>query len=594
MSVVYKARHKIIGREVALKILLQDTDPTAVERFKQEAKAASLLNHPNIIGIYDFGIYKDQAFLVMDCLEGPNLSDVLAQEGHIAVQRAINIFRQTVTALEHAHKKGVLHRDLKPSNLCLIKTEDGKEMVKIVDFGIAKFMPIAGQEAQQLTRTGEIFGSPLYMSPEQCLAHKLDGRSDIYSLGCVMYESLTGQPPIYGETAYETMTMHVSTPPKPFNKIAPSLTIDPNIEAIVFRCLEKKPDDRYQTMQELLEELPTLQPESGSIKVKAVAHPTKQKRELRSLRYGFWGLFVLVAVIFIYMSSDNGPNNDRGTVLDKTIWNASTTLAQTFINWQWYSAAQQVLDWAEAEAREHFSNRGRTMTALVMKRDLFTHACRFEDLEKTNKKIADVQLHQLLDAYEILMKEIDTLADNSSEAKRSIHKVMAPITFGAINHVARGLAGEWLDKHEEALLLKGKKVYTDLLGERDTLVADMDVLLAECYARQQKLSAMRPLLAEAVDINDKSANPKSDRALYALLKLGQVDRDENRFDMAKPELEKALRLAKDKPHPDTYLVYQCLNSLGSHLEQTGKKEEAKKLFAEADKLLPDDGPVESP
>ena len=350
MSIVYRARHRLMDRVVAIKLLQGDNEPLAVERFKQEAKASSALKHPNIISIYDFGIVGKQSYIVMDCLEGTNLAEVIEKEGPISPARAINIFRQTCQALAHAHKNGIIHRDLKPSNLCLVKDENGAESVIIVDFGIAKIM--RGTQQLTLTQTGEVFGSPLYMSPEQCMARSLDVRSDIYSLGCVMYEALTGRPPIIGENAYETMTMHCSSIPAAFRTVNPDLKIDPSIEAIVFRCLEKDPDNRYQTVQEILSDLPILQPASGSLRVKAVQHPSKQRRETQILRYSFWGLFTFVFSIFLYMSLDNGPENDHGTVLEKTIWNSQTTMAQTFLNMRWYDQAYGVLNIAENTARK--------------------------------------------------------------------------------------------------------------------------------------------------------------------------------------------------------------------------------------------------
>jgi serine/threonine protein kinase len=188
---------------------------------------------------------------VMDCLEGQNLNEILLKDVRIPIERAINIFRQTCLGLEHAHKNGVVHRDLKPSNLCLIQGEGGHEIVKIVDFGIAKLLRDSGKEQTRLTQTGEVFGSPLYMSPEQCRAKPIDSRSDIYSLGCLMYECLTGKVPLEGETAYETMTMHVGKAPPPFSKIAPDLRLNASIEALVFRCLEKRPEDRYNPWPKL-------------------------------------------------------------------------------------------------------------------------------------------------------------------------------------------------------------------------------------------------------------------------------------------------------------------------------------------------------
>ena len=258
MSVVYKARHKLMGRIVAIKLLHPHlvSNEAAVKRFQQEAQAASSLNHPNVISVHDFGIINEnQAYLVMDCLEGMTLSEVLENEEHISVERAARIFRQVCAGLEHAHEKGIIHRDLKPSNLCLIREDNGNELVKIVDFGIAKLLPQDGQQRQQLTQTGEVFGSPLFMSPEQCQAKPLDTRADIYSLGCVMYEALCGMPPLMGDTSYDTMTMHIKTQPQTFKQVAPNLDIPQDIEAIVLRCLEKRPEDRYQSAAQVLADL---------------------------------------------------------------------------------------------------------------------------------------------------------------------------------------------------------------------------------------------------------------------------------------------------------------------------------------------------
>ena len=591
MSVVYKARHRLMDRVVAIKLLHDDSDKVAIERFKHEAKASSSLKHQNIISIYDFGIVGTQAYLVMDCLDGKNLSEVLEEIGHMGLDRAAHMFRQTCMGLEHAHKNGILHRDLKPSNLVLIKGDDGSELVKIVDFGIAKLLPNAAQEQTRLTQTGDIFGSPLYMSPEQCQAKPLDNRSDIYSLGCLMYETLAGVPPLSGDTAYDTMTMHVNQAPLAFHQVVPELNINKSMEALIFRCLEKLPENRYQSISDLLQDLPTIQPQSGSVKVKSVQHPTKQRLEIKYLRFSFWTLFVMVAAVIAYMSCDNGPEPDHCTVLLKTIWNSQTTIAQTLTDNHMYEQARWVLESAEETARKKFSNRGRLMTALRMQRTLFSKAKMYDDLQVVNEKIAKLNGQVLLEAYDSLLKELDDLAMPGSESQTGMKRILAPITFTTIDHVNRGLAGAAMDKHTEVLLTRARGVYKNLLGSNNPEVASIDMLLAECYNRQQRLPMMRPLLTEALTIyKGASAGSSADNKKYgrksalALIKLGQLDRDENRYANAEKELKEAMTLAEQSFADDKALIYQALNSYACLLAQTGREQEAKAIFAKADSI----------
>src|SRR5579885_1737414 len=224
MSIVYKAKHRLMNRTVAIKMLhgkLKE-DVTSLERFKLEAQAASSLSHQNIITVYDFGVTDDgEPFFVMDCLEGESLEDLIERKPNLPLERALPIFKQICAGLDAAHKKGIVHRDLKPANVVLIREQDGSELVKIVDFGIAKILPGAGIEQQQLTKTGEIFGSPIYMSPEQCLGKELDTRSDLYAFGCLMYDVLAGGPPFRGESILETMNMHVNEAPRPIKELMP-------------------------------------------------------------------------------------------------------------------------------------------------------------------------------------------------------------------------------------------------------------------------------------------------------------------------------------------------------------------------------------
>ena len=247
-----------MDKVVAIKMLHAHlvTNPQSLMRFQQEAQAASALSHPNVIAVHDFGITpQGMPYLVMDYLEGTSLTDLIATEGNLPPERTCNIFIQACDALSHAHQKGIIHRDIKPSNIMLLDKDDNPDFVLIVDFGIAKLLPQSEKQGQHLTQTGEVFGSPLYMSPEQCLAGKLDHRADIYSLGCVIYEALTGSSPLSGASMIETMYLHLNEPALPFRKVRPDLSIPEALEAVVFKAMEKDPSARQQSMSALQDDL---------------------------------------------------------------------------------------------------------------------------------------------------------------------------------------------------------------------------------------------------------------------------------------------------------------------------------------------------
>ena len=287
MGIIYKAHDQWMDRTIAIKMLHEHLvhDPLSIQRFNQEAKAAGNIEHTNVIQAFDFGVapVTAQPFLVMEYLEGRSLSDAIEDEGELEVERAVNIFIQACDGLAAAHAKNVLHRDLKPSNIMLIRQKDEPDFVKIVDFGIAKLLPGSGKE-MQLTQTGEVFGSPLYMSPEQFIGRNLDRRTDVYAMGCVMYEALMGKPPIVGDHVLETMYKHMNEAPKRFSEFRSDLKIPAKVEAVVLRALEKDPAHRYQTMAELRDDL--LLTKSGfkdkrPLHVRFSAHIGQIKRSFR-------------------------------------------------------------------------------------------------------------------------------------------------------------------------------------------------------------------------------------------------------------------------------------------------------------------------
>jgi len=259
MGVVYLAEHELIEKRVALKVLRPEYSSRAelVSRFQQEAISASRIKHPNVLDVFDFGQLEDGSFfLAMEYLKGHDLSHELADGKTLTPVRAIQIALQATRALAAAHGRGVVHRDMKPENVFLHSSEDGDETVKIVDFGIAqlKSEDKPGQEPQgrrRLTRTGMIFGTPEYMSPEQAAGRPVDLRVDVYALGVILYEMFTGAVPFTSDSFMAVLSAHMNRPIPPMRSVVPELVISEELEAVVYKALEKEPDQRFQSMKEL-------------------------------------------------------------------------------------------------------------------------------------------------------------------------------------------------------------------------------------------------------------------------------------------------------------------------------------------------------
>ncbi len=241
MADVYLAEDQELGRRVAIKILnsRHGNDDQFIERFRREAKNAAALNHPNIVSIYDRGEAEDTYYIAMEFLDGRTLKELIVGRGAAPVNVAIEYARQILSALRFAHRHGIVHRDIKPHNVLV----DGEGRVKVTDFGIAR----AG--TSQMTETGSIVGTAQYLSPEQARGGEVDPRSDLYSLGIVLYELLTGKTPFDGETPVEIAMKHLSTAPQPPSKLRPD--IPPELDMVVLRALAKNPDDRYQSADEM-------------------------------------------------------------------------------------------------------------------------------------------------------------------------------------------------------------------------------------------------------------------------------------------------------------------------------------------------------
>ena len=255
MGVVYLAEHVVIEKKIALKVLFPDLTRRAdlVQRFMQEAKSASRIGHENVIDITDFGQSPEgYVFIAMEYLSGQDLGQVLKASGPMPWDRAQPIVVQIVKALRAAHERGIIHRDMKPENIFVIPRDDGREFVKVLDFGIAKVMGLE-EDVPRLTRTGMIFGTPEYMSPEQAQGQHVDHRVDIYAVGCIMFQMLTGRVPFKADSFMGILSKHMMEVPESPRGL--NAAIEPGIEAVILKAMEKDPARRFQTMRELLQAL---------------------------------------------------------------------------------------------------------------------------------------------------------------------------------------------------------------------------------------------------------------------------------------------------------------------------------------------------
>lgn len=301
-GIVYKARHRLLNYLVAIKMLRANKlEQNIIRRFNQEARAISTLDHATIVKLKDYGLTElGQPYMVLDYIPGITLSVYLESNASLPVKEFLKVFLQCCEGLQHAHDVGIFHRDLKPSNIMF--TDDFK--VRIVDFGIAKIVDLADQAAG-LTKTGEIFGSPKYMSPEQASGKRVDHRSDIYSLGIVMFEAITGSVPFSGNNTIEVLTSHINAMPPSIASLNPNAPTE--LHEIISKCLHKDPNERFQSMNDLRTAL--LEVKAGPKKTSTAANRLKKSDLL--LAASALALIAGIVVLAQFMINLSKPPEER-------------------------------------------------------------------------------------------------------------------------------------------------------------------------------------------------------------------------------------------------------------------------------------------
>lgn len=521
MSLVYKAKHLLLNRVVAIKLLKQSSrlNDLKFKRFAQEARAISALSHPNIINVLDFGLSDDGSpYMVIDYLEGKSFTELIGAAKQPDIARLLHILVQSCDALEHAHAKGILHRDFKPSNVMLVDVNGDPDFVKILDFGIAKFLPTSDQDAQRLTQTGEVFGSPLYMSPEQCLGKEIDARSDIYGVGCVMYEALSGQAPLVGDTILDTMNMQIDDIPKPFNAVCPDKHIPRALERIVLRSLEKDPNMRQQSMADLKDELSALSTElDGGLSSTPGYKPLSRPLRKRAAPLASWQSRTLACLVLLLAIAGGTQLPGLWSELNRSPadrnWREHVELAKAALARHDFDEGQREFKLA-LELSERFGKLDeRYSSSLKGLRDFYRLSGNFKLAAMMEKELAATTKARLVAELEDTQVDLDKLADLNLSSLKSLPAMISPkdkYRYEELADTFTSLANISLDQgnleRAEQMFIAAHELDQKVFGRHSWQAALKMNDLAFFYLRQNEFQKAEPLMRQALPIMQKSLN----------------------------------------------------------------------------------------
>ncbi len=593
MSVVYKARHVLMHKVVAIKFLREHLvgHRTNLARFQQEAQAASHLSHHNIIAVHDFGSTPDgQPYLIMDYLEGMSLGELIHQTGPLPCERALGIFSQICDALGFAHQKSVIHRDIKPSNVMLIKEGEANDRVKLVDFGIAKLMPGAEIEGQRLTQTGEVFGSPVYMSPEQVTGQPLDARSDLYSMGCVMYEALAGRPPFVGQNPLETMYLRLADPPAP---IDPELKVPKALEQVIMIALAKEPDQRYQTMAELKSEIDLIK--DGGSKTTGLLEDLKRSARLKQVRkvkktipieamFGAIALVMLVAAFFTFRLLNHSSEDDSAAVANT--WKLHYNKGLKALDSGELPLAEQELLVAVKEAERFGEQDRRFVSSLEKLSSVYKSQGNKDDAEELDARVANIRQEQALETSSGNDENVAELADlTMSLCPRTIEKDKWPQyakLTEKLNHLAMMLTKQQDYEKAEELLNKALEIEHASLGADSSEVArTMSYLAAIKDTKKGQYNEAMALYEKAVDIRTKKLGANHPEVASSMSDLAALYAEQGKYQKAEELYKDALAIyekAYGKVHPH---VAMNLTGLADLYRIQGRYKDAEPLYEQS-------------
>lgn len=599
MSAVYKAKHELLDKIVAIKLLHQHlvTQVGSLKRFQQEAKAVSHLSHPNIVGVHEFGILNEgQPYLIMDYLQGESLADRLRSQGPIPADKAVEIFVQICDALAHAHHKGIIHRDMKPSNVMLVKHGESNDFVKLVDFGIAKLMPHAELEGQRLTATGEVFGSPVYMSPEQCMGQPLDVRSDIYSMGCVMYETLCGQPPYIGQNIMETMYMRLSERPAAF---VAELRVPPQLEEIIFMTLAQDPVDRHQNMKELLDALhesvsspskatwPLL---TGIRRTLRTKNLLKRKRTFRDeMMWAAVAATLSLGGLMVWGETTHMWPWQSSELRPETMWRKHDIAGQKAFDSGKLPEAEHAYQLAVAEAEKFGETDRRLANTLIKLAQVYEAEHKTEELQKVFNRIETWKeaSGEPIEAEDEDAR-LDTMADLTLNlAPKVVQKDRWPEYQNLVDkltNLAESCRKADNYKKAEQLMEKALEIETAALGPDSSNTVKTVIALGDLYMELGKYQDAQDQFKKALAVQFKTLgeNAADNASLYN--RIAFAYEQQGKYEKSEEFFKKAVALYESQYGTDDPQLASGLDGLAGLYRLEGKFKEAEALFARALKI----------
>ncbi len=578
MSSVYQAEHTLMKRMLALKVLFSHlaTDQNSLKRFQQEAWIAGTFSHPNVVQVHDFGMEPNgQVYLVMDLVDGRSLQDELEVVGRLSYERAIDIFIQVASGLAAAHHVGVLHRDMKPSNIMLSDGPDGNDFARIVDFGIAKVLD--GEDSlQRLTQTGEVFGSPLYMSPEQCQGKTLDKRSDIYSLGTVLYESLVGRPAHMGKTAMDTMRLHITEIPRPFGEVAPHVEIPARLEEIVFRMLEKNPADRYDDLNDFIDDIQKLKSSSTNANPSLSGRVAMVKREFARRhriisKMVTWGL--IAALLLAFAASYAYPT------FVKYGWQKNMYSAQVFFDRGKLKDAEQsaikAMEWAE-KTNDDEMTQSKTLELLAR---IYKRQGNYLGMQEARLKQQRIIQNELTQNYGVSNSELERMAEAAlAEAPEPMKHGGDPETYEQVIYRLNAAAA-LCNQHNhnafaEKLIKKAIELRESASGKNAAALPAMYGLLAATCVQQQKFKEAEKYFAKQLEVARVCGGKEKSGLILAECNMVRVYTAKGQIAEGEALAKEALSLAESECGSNGDLVKTCLEDYAALLRAAGRDAEA--------------------
>lgn len=607
MGAVYRARQLLLDKILALKVVLpgKNESEQAILRFLQEGKAAMELTHENIITVRDFGQTNDGIlYLAMDFVEGKNLKDIIKKEERLEVERIARISTQICDALHHAHSRGIVHRDIKPANILLANDPDGNEIVKLFDFGIAKLQ----FDDHKITKTGALVGTPTYMSPEQVSGSQPDARSDIYAVGCILFEMLTGKPPFRSDASMDTYLKHLNEPiPKIERNNVPEMMV-----SIVNKCLSKEPEDRYATTKELKVELEKL------LRTEKVEVPIPPSRK----GVPVFRVAMIATGIAIVMTIALRVNNNTAKVDNKRIEPATTANSSSRIPAQ--SSANSAEDAEDSVKQRQMITEWRHSYRLGQQ-DF--NAGHFEAARKELLKALNLSHHLRSSIYETgtLAVLIDLCYVEKNRAQRREYmgvyreKLNSDLRNLELNRLILDtrtkLANDWIKAPTSPITLseaKNRCSELDALAEERIIrgllfQADEAVNVAsqvefamrlppeiqartlsnrgEILERVLPAKAQKNLLSSIAQY--KKANRQTEKVARTYLVLARSHIKLKQFDQAGENSAEAIKIHKSILGPSHLTVAVDLSMLGRSYLARNKRDEANRTFQEVISICKD-------